>query len=80
VHSKYPGTGDADTSRLDWLTGQHRDTYASILGHSGLQLYMAAAESHSLARVRYNLMEVWEEGGLCGFQPFITFVVDDSAL
>lgn len=43
----------------EWITGIHRDTYASILSHSNLQLYMSAAEDgESLARTRYNLINV----------------------
>lgn len=39
--------------------GIHRDTYASILAHSNLQLYMSAAEDgESLARTKYNLINV----------------------
>lgn len=30
LHSKYPGCGHPDTTRWEWMTNQHRDTYASI--------------------------------------------------
>lgn len=59
LHSKYTGTGDSNTTKLEWISGIHRDTYASILSHSNLQLYMSAAEDgESLARIKYNLMNV----------------------
>merc|ERR1712071_598506 len=57
LHSKYPGCGHADTSRWEWLTNQHRDTYASILGHPDLLNMVAVAENESKARVKFNLMQ-----------------------
>lgn len=32
LQSKFVGTGHADVSRWEWVTNQHRDTYASIIG------------------------------------------------
>ena len=31
LQSKYIGTGHADTSKFEWATNQHRDTYASYI-------------------------------------------------
>lgn len=31
LQSKYIGTGHADTTKWEWVTNQHRDTYASYL-------------------------------------------------
>ena len=43
----------------EWISGIQRDTYASIVAHSNLQLYMSAAEDgESLARTKYNLINV----------------------
>lgn len=45
----------------EWINNIHRDTYASLVAHSGVQLYMSAAEGGtSLARIRYNLIQVSE--------------------
>lgn len=32
LQSKYTGTGHADLNSWEWVTNQHRDTYASIIG------------------------------------------------
>lgn len=43
----------------EWITSIHRDTYASILAHTNLQLYMSTAEDgESLARTRLDLFNV----------------------
>ena len=57
LQSKYIGTGHGDTSRYDWLSNQHRDSYASYVGHFDLLNYVTIAENESKARVRFNLME-----------------------
>jgi len=57
LQSKYIGTGHADTSRYEWLSNQHRDSYASYVGHFDVLNYIAIAENESKARVRFNLME-----------------------
>jgi splicing factor 3B subunit 5 len=58
VHAKYTGTGHADTTQYEWLVHQHRDTYASYIGHPNLLCYIALVENESMGRVRFNLMEV----------------------
>ena len=57
LQSKYIGTGHADTSRWEWLTNQHRDSYASYVGHFDLLNFIAIAENETKARVRFNFME-----------------------
>ena len=57
LQSKYIGTGHADTSRYEWLSNQHRDSYASYVGHFDLLNHIAIAENESKARVRFNFME-----------------------
>ena len=57
LQSKYIGTGHADTNKWEWLTNQHRDSYASYLGHFDMLNYFAIVENESKARVRFNLME-----------------------
>ncbi|RKP06415.1 splicing factor 3B subunit 5/RDS3 complex subunit 10, partial [Thamnocephalis sphaerospora] len=51
LQSKHVGTGHADTSKYEWLTNQHRDTYASFIGHPNWTTYIAVAENESVARV-----------------------------
>ena len=53
LQSKYIGTGHADTSKFEWATNQHRDTYASYMGHFDMMNYFAIAENESKARIRY---------------------------
>merc|ERR1712223_2253799 len=57
LQSKYIGTGHADTTKYEWATNQHRDTYASYMGHFDMMNYFSIAENESKARVRFNLME-----------------------
>lgn len=57
LQSKYIGTGHADTSKYEWLTNQHRDSYSSYLGHPDLLNFLALCENESKARIRFNLME-----------------------
>ncbi|KAJ9084064.1 Splicing factor 3B subunit 5, variant 2 [Entomophthora muscae] len=58
LQSKYVGTGHADTTKHEWLVNQHRDSYASYLGHNNLTHYFSIAEGESIARVRFNMLEV----------------------
>ncbi|KAH6919531.1 hypothetical protein HPB50_025316 [Hyalomma asiaticum] len=57
LQSKYIGTGHADTARYEWLVNQHRDSYASYLGHFDMLNYFAVVENETKARVRFNIME-----------------------
>ncbi|CAG9530794.1 unnamed protein product [Cercopithifilaria johnstoni] len=56
LQSKYTGTGHADTTRWEWLVNQHRDTYASMIGHPDHLSLIAVCENESRARVRFNLL------------------------
>jgi hypothetical protein len=42
----------------DWLTHQHRDTLASIVGHPTLTSYLAIADGEAIGRVRFEMTEV----------------------
>ena len=42
----------------EWITHQHRDTSASIIGHSPLLSYLAVADGESRARVKFELCQV----------------------
>ncbi|PWN54424.1 putative splicing factor 3B subunit 5 [Violaceomyces palustris] len=57
LHSRYVGTIHPDINKYDWLTNQHRDTSASIIGHPPLHSYMALADGESKARVKFELCE-----------------------
>jgi hypothetical protein len=46
------------TSFSEWLTHQHRDTLASIVGHSTLSSYLAIADGESIGRVKFEMCEV----------------------
>jgi len=39
------------------MSNQHRDSFASYVGHFDLLNYISIAENESKARVRFNLME-----------------------
>jgi len=57
LQSKYIGTGHADTTKFEWLVNQHRDSFASYMGHFDLLNFFAISENEAKARVRFNLME-----------------------
>ena len=57
VQNKHVGTGNADTSKLEWATNQMRDTIASNIGHHDMMSYISVAQSDSIGRVRYQLLE-----------------------
>ncbi len=42
----------------EWLKNQHRDTYASHLGHYDQLSYFAVAQNDSIGRVKYQFLEV----------------------
>lgn len=42
----------------DWLTHQHRDTLASIVGHPTLTSYLAIADGESIGRTKFEMTEV----------------------
>lgn len=43
----------------DWVTHQHRDTLASIVGHPPLTSYLAIADGESAGRLKFEMTEVW---------------------
>jgi len=57
LQSKYMGTGHADSTKFEWATNQHRDTFASLMGHYDLTNHLAIAENESKARIKFNLLE-----------------------
>eukprot|EP01094_Clydonella_sp_ATCC50884_P022711 TRINITY_DN5275_c0_g1_i1.p2 TRINITY_DN5275_c0_g1~~TRINITY_DN5275_c0_g1_i1.p2 ORF type:complete len:102 (-),score=22.96 TRINITY_DN5275_c0_g1_i1:58-363(-) len=57
LQAKYVGTGHADTTRYEWASNQHRDSYASYIGHAHMSQYFALAQNESVGRTRYEMME-----------------------
>ena len=44
IQAKYVGTGHSDMTKYEWATNQHRDTFASHVGHYDLLSYFAVAQ------------------------------------
>ena len=57
LQMKYVGTGHADTTKWEWAVNQHRDTYASYIGHHSLLAYSAVAENESIGRLKYQYLQ-----------------------
>ncbi|KAF0472900.1 splicing factor 3B subunit 5/RDS3 complex subunit 10 [Gigaspora rosea] len=57
LQSKYVGTGHADTNKFEWLVNQHRDSYASYIGHHALISYFSVAQNECIARVKFEFIE-----------------------
>lgn len=41
----------------EWAVNQHRDSYASHLGHQDLLSYFAVVQNEAIGRARFNMME-----------------------
>ncbi|KAI9293348.1 splicing factor 3B subunit 5/RDS3 complex subunit 10 [Neoconidiobolus thromboides FSU 785] len=57
LQSKYVGTGHADTTKFEWMLNQHRDSYASYIGHAQLTHYFSIAEGESIGRIKFHCLE-----------------------
>ena len=57
LQQKYVGTGHADVTKYEWAVNQHRDSYASYIGHYPLLSFFAVAENESTSRVRMNFLD-----------------------
>src|ERR1700761_8861761 len=62
---------DSNLPISDWLTHQHRDTCASIIGHPALLSYVAIADGESLGRARFELTEVRRPASLPTHSPLL---------
>ena len=64
----------------EWLVNQHRDSFASYIGHPNLVEFFAIAENESKARVKFNFLQVCIAPALCCLRyrkpnpPFCTMV------
>lgn len=45
----------------EWLVNQHRDSFASYIGHPNLMEFFAVAENESKARVKFSFLQVLPE-------------------
>jgi len=45
-------------SSSEWLKNQHRDTFASHLGHYDQLSYFAVAQNDSIGRIKYEMLQV----------------------
>ena len=61
LQSRYVGTGHADTTKHEWASNLHRDSYASYVGHPPLLAYMAVGMGESREKVRAAMIEVSHE-------------------
>jgi len=57
LQSRHLGTGHGETTRHEWATQQHRDTYATHVGHHDQLAFVAVAQNQSLGRVKADLLE-----------------------
>ncbi|PFH34389.1 putative pre-mRNA splicing factor subunit [Besnoitia besnoiti] len=56
LQSKYQGTGNAQTTKLEWATSIQRDTLASHVGHYPRLAYFAVVENENIKRLRYRFL------------------------
>ena len=52
VITKHIGTGYADMTKHEWVTHQHRDSYALYMGQSSMMLYFSTSFNWSAERLR----------------------------
>jgi len=58
VQNKFVGTGHSDFSKFEWSSNQHRNTFASNIGHFDMLTYLSVARGESIGRVRFEMLEV----------------------
>jgi splicing factor 3B subunit 5 len=58
LSNKYVGTGHSDMTKWEWGTNIQRDTLASHIGHKSRLLYMSVAQNQSVARTKFNFLNV----------------------
>jgi splicing factor 3B subunit 5 len=56
LKARYIGTGHADLSKHEFMVNQHRDTYASHVGHYDQLSYMAVATNESIGRMKLDFL------------------------
>jgi splicing factor 3B subunit 5 len=58
LQARYVGTGHADTTKFEWTSNIHRDSYASYIGHPPMLSYMAIGMGECREKVRSMMIEV----------------------
>lgn len=53
-----PSHGRQADQYSEWLTHQHRDSLAAIVGHPPLLAYLSVADGECQARERFEVLEV----------------------
>jgi splicing factor 3B subunit 5 len=56
LKARYIGTGHADMTKHEFMVNQHRDTYASHVGHYDQLSYMAVATNESIGRQKLEFL------------------------
>ncbi|KAK9465445.1 splicing factor 3B, subunit 5 [Lipomyces arxii] len=57
LQSRFIGVGHPDTTKHEWLSNIHRDTYASYIGHPAMMQHFAVALNEPQERVRVQFIE-----------------------
>ncbi|CAK7892512.1 RDS3 complex subunit 10 [[Candida] anglica] len=55
--AKYIGLGDPETTRNEFITNIHRDTYASLAQHDDLLLYNSLVTNESTETLRLKMIK-----------------------
>jgi len=58
LQNKYVGTGHSDITKWEWVSNIQRDTLASNIGHKSRLIYMSVAQNESIARTKFNFLNV----------------------
>ncbi|KAK9459964.1 splicing factor 3B subunit 5/RDS3 complex subunit 10 [Lipomyces oligophaga] len=55
LQNRFIGVGHADTTKHEWISNIHRDTYTSYIGHPALleQFAVALNESQNTVKTRF---------------------------
>jgi len=56
LQQRHVGTGNADTSKMEWALNQQRDSLYSYMAHPSMLDMFAVIEGQSRGRVRYEMI------------------------
>ncbi|CDO57111.1 similar to Saccharomyces cerevisiae YNL138W-A YSF3 Component of the SF3b subcomplex of the U2 snRNP (Partial), partial [Geotrichum candidum] len=57
LQNRYIGVGTPDTTRYEWQTNVHRDTYTSFVGHPALLEYLSIGLGEPQAVVKTQFID-----------------------
>ncbi|KAH3901366.1 U2 snRNP complex subunit YSF3 SCDLUD_002858 [Saccharomycodes ludwigii] len=57
MKEKHIGLGNDNTTPEEWATNVHRDTYNSLINHSGLLEYLSLAKNESKFDAKLQLLK-----------------------